>query len=775
MKRFLCLLCIFALIVPVSAADLNIPAKSAVLMDVATGQLLYEQDSHTPLAPASVTKVMTMLLIMEAIDSGRIGWDDTVTTSEAAAAKGGSQVYLKVGETMSVSDMVKSIAVSSANDCACAMAEHIAGSEAAFVELMNKRAKELGMYDTTFVNCTGLDDSEDAKNHKTSAYDIALMSRELLKNHPDIKKFTTIWMDTVRDGAFGLSNTNKLVRFYPGATGLKTGFTSQAGYCLSASALREEMELVAVVMGCETSKDRFAACKSLLDHGFAGYALITPQQDKAEIPVKLGTADFVSAIPSGLDSVLIDKGQKAMVTQETELLENVEAPVSQGQRLGTLYIKAGEQVLKEIPLVAETAVPKLTFWQMFSRLLQVLTMSAKSLPLGEGGRAKRGRMRAFLRSVLWVLSCRNKDVPSTASIQGKILFPSSAPLGGTFSQEKAKKPGSALHFRGNVLEYQLLVGAGDLCGNLISEVLFLLLDALTLDVVNGVHEGDLAAQLLGSVSNVASHIALKQVGADKLLLQQADLLVEGVHLTGSDLLLDLGRLVSHLGIVVHQSNLNGQLLVDLSLGHLGLIPVLSAHSSDLHSNVLTDLGSVAAFHSQVHQNAVGAACVNIGNRGVLSETGEAADLHILADGHNLLLHNLGNGQVGIGVLGSLQSLHISGVSGSNHLGQVLNQVQESVGLGSEVGLGVHLDHNAHAVHDSSVSNAFSSDAVSLLCSLSQALLTEPVNSLVHITVGSGQSSLAVHHADVGHFTELLNIQCSKCHFIFPPIITASFR
>jgi len=376
MKRFFCLLCIFALIVPAKAAELNVPAKSAVLMDVATGQLLYEQDAHTPLAPASVTKVMTMLLIMEAIDTGRIGWNDTVTTSEAAAAKGGSQIYLKVGEGMTVSDMVKSIAVSSANDCACAMAEHIAGSETAFVEMMNKRAKELGMNDTNFVNCTGLDDSEDAKNHKTSAYDIAIMSRQLLKNHPDIKKFTTIWMDTVRDGAFGLSNTNKLVRFYPGATGLKTGFTSQAGYCLSSSAMREEMELVAVVMGCETSKDRFAACKSLLDHGFASYALITPQQDKAEIPVKLGNADMVTAVPSGTDSVLIDKGQKAMVTQETELLEQVSAPVSQGQRLGTLYIKAGEQVLKEIPLVAETAVPKLTFGQMFSRLLRVLTMAA---------------------------------------------------------------------------------------------------------------------------------------------------------------------------------------------------------------------------------------------------------------------------------------------------------------------------------------------------------------------------------------------------------------
>ena len=318
---------------------------------------------------------MTMLLIMEAIDSGRIGWNDTVTASEAAAAKGGSQIYLKVGEGMSVTDMVKSIAVSSANDCACAMAELIAGSEAAFVDLMNSRAKELGMNDTHFVNCTGLDDGADAQNHKTSAYDIALMSVELLKNHPDIKKFTTIWMDTVRNGAFGLSNTNKLVRFYQGATGLKTGFTSQAGYCLSASALREDMEIVAVVMGSATSKERFAACKSLLDYGFANFALIAPCTEKAEIPVKLGVADMVAAVPAGNDAVLIDKAQKSQVTQQVVLEEQVDAPVSKGQRLGTLYIKAGEQVLKEIPMVAETAVEKLTFWQLFSRIFQKLVMA----------------------------------------------------------------------------------------------------------------------------------------------------------------------------------------------------------------------------------------------------------------------------------------------------------------------------------------------------------------------------------------------------------------
>ena len=222
MKRVLALL-LGVLPGRAAAVDLNLNAKSALLMDVATGTVLYEKECHERLAPASVTKVMTMLLIMEALDSGKIRLTDQVTASEAAAAKGGSQIYLKVGENMPVSDMLKSIAVSSANDCACAMAELLAGSESAFVEQMNQRAEALGMADTHFVNCTGLDDGAEAANHRTSAYDIALMSRELLKNHPDIKKYTTIWMDTVRNGAFGLSNTNKLIRFYSGATGLKTG------------------------------------------------------------------------------------------------------------------------------------------------------------------------------------------------------------------------------------------------------------------------------------------------------------------------------------------------------------------------------------------------------------------------------------------------------------------------------------------------------------------------------------------------------------------------
>ena len=361
---------------PAQAVELDIKGKSAFLMDAATGTVLYEKNAHEPLAPASVTKVMTMLLIMEAIDAGKIGWDDTVTASESAAAKGGSQIYLKVGETMSVSDMVKSIAVSSANDCASAMAEHLAGSESAFVDMMNTRAKELGMNDTNFVNCTGLDDSPEAANHRTSAHDIAIMSRELLKNHPDIKKFTTVWMDTVRNGAFGLSNTNKMIRFYNGATGLKTGFTSGAGYCLSASAQREGMELIAVVMGSETSAHRFNTCKGMLDYGFANFALVTADTEQSlEVPVKLGKAATVTAEPAERPQLLVDKSQKSSVTTQVTLEESVTAPVSRGQRLGTLTIQAGEQVLAQVPLVAKEPVERLSFGDLFVKIFRRVAMA----------------------------------------------------------------------------------------------------------------------------------------------------------------------------------------------------------------------------------------------------------------------------------------------------------------------------------------------------------------------------------------------------------------
>jgi len=357
-------------------AELTVEGKSALLMEVSTGKILHEANAHEKLAPASVTKIMTMLLIMEAVDTGKIGMGDVVTASVTAAAKGGSQVYLKAGETMSVEEMLKCIAVSSANDCACAMAEHIAGSEEAFVAMMNQRAGELGMQDTHFVNCTGLDDDPEAANHRTSAYDIALMSRELLKNHPDIKKFTTIWMDTVRNGTFGLSNTNKLVRFYQGATGLKTGFTSGAGYCLSATAMREGMELIAVVMGADTGAGRNAACKQLLDYGFANFAVIQPELTETEpVSVKLGKTDSVSVILGEQSGLLIDKAQKSAVTMELSMEESVTAPVSRGQRLGTLTVKTGDQVLKEVPLVAAEGVERMTFGDLFGKVLRRAAMA----------------------------------------------------------------------------------------------------------------------------------------------------------------------------------------------------------------------------------------------------------------------------------------------------------------------------------------------------------------------------------------------------------------
>lgn len=360
-----------------AAVDLNLNAKSALLMDVATGTVLYEKECHERLAPASVTKVMTMLLIMEALDDGRIHLDDQVTASETAAAKGGSQIYLKAGETMPVSDMLKSIAVSSANDCACAMAELIAGSESAFVEQMNQRAAELGMADTHFVNCTGLDDSKEAESHRTSAYDIALMSRQLLKYHPDIKKYTTIWMDTVRGGTFGLSNTNKLIRFYSGATGLKTGFTSGAGYCLSATAKREGMELIAVVMGCESAQKRTADCKALLDYGFATYSVVRPGLKAGRtVAVHLGKQNTVPVELTERREILVDKAKRTSLTARVELAQLVPAPVEKGQQVGTISVYAGEKLLIQLPLAAAQAVAKLSFGDVFKLVLERVCMIA---------------------------------------------------------------------------------------------------------------------------------------------------------------------------------------------------------------------------------------------------------------------------------------------------------------------------------------------------------------------------------------------------------------
>ena len=355
----------------VRAEGLDVPAPSAILMDAATGTVLYEKNADEKLPPASVTKIMTLLLVMEALDSGRIGWDDMVTASEAAAAKGGSQVYLEVGEQMSMDEMLKSVVVSSANDCATALAEHVAGSEAAFVEKMNTRAAELGMENTHFVNCTGLDDGENASEHLTTARDIAIMSRELL-THEEIKKYTTIWMDTVRNGQFGLSNTNKLVRFYEGTTGLKTGYTSTAGHCLSASAQRDGMELIAVVLHCELSTDRLRSAKALLDYGFANYALADTRPEEPLQPVRviLGEESTLTPVLQQTAPILIEKGELAGITKTVTLCQEVEAPVEAGQQLGTLTLSTSTRTLAEIPIIAPQAVEKLTLWELAARLLK---------------------------------------------------------------------------------------------------------------------------------------------------------------------------------------------------------------------------------------------------------------------------------------------------------------------------------------------------------------------------------------------------------------------
>ncbi len=381
MKRLGCLILtimmmLTALPAPVQAQEGEYAGKSYLLMDAATGTVLQSRNEHERLAPASVTKIMTLLLTMEAVDSGSLKWSDMVTASEAAAAKGGSQVYLKVGETMSVEDMVKSISVSSANDCACAMAEQLAGSESAFVEKMNAKAQALGMEDTHFVNCTGLDDSPDAANHRTSAYDIALMSRELLTKHPDIKRFTTIWMDSVRNGSFGLSNTNKLIRFYPGATGLKTGFTAGAGYCLSASALRDGMELIAVVMGCQTSAERFSTCRQLLDYGFATYALYDACiPEDIYVPVKMGTEKQVHLYADSGSRILVEKGDLSRLNTEMTVLPEVTAPVAEHTPLGELCIKCGDEVRMRIPLLAQQSIERKQFADYFLDLLGMVSMA----------------------------------------------------------------------------------------------------------------------------------------------------------------------------------------------------------------------------------------------------------------------------------------------------------------------------------------------------------------------------------------------------------------
>ena len=335
--------------------------------------MLYEQNAHDKLEPASVTKVMTLLLVMEAIDSGSLSRDDLVTVSAYAASMGGSQVYLKEGEQMTVNDLLKAVAVASGNDASVALAEHLAGSEEAFVAKMNERAAQLGMADTCFVNCTGLP----AAGHLTSAYDIALMSRELILNHPSIRDYTTIWMDSLRGGQFQLANTNKLIRFYEGATGLKTGSTDAAGYCLSATAERDGMELIAVILKSPTKDTRTAAAQTLLNYGFANYTLmdVYPAQALPPVDVLLGETETVQPVLAQPSRILVNRSLVNQVTTQLELCENVEAPVEAGQTLGKMTVTAGEETLASIPIVADQAVARLSTPGIFLRLIRTLLMA----------------------------------------------------------------------------------------------------------------------------------------------------------------------------------------------------------------------------------------------------------------------------------------------------------------------------------------------------------------------------------------------------------------
>ena len=368
-------LCLLALLpLTTEAVELPLTSRAALLMEKTTGQILFAQNEHEALEPASVTKIMTLLLTMDAIDSGALSYDDVVTVSANAAGMGGSQVFLAEGEKITVEELLKSVCVSSGNDAAVALAEKVSGVTELFVEQMNNRAKGLGMDDTHFVNCTGLT----AKGHVTSAHDIALMSRELLTRHPDIRRFTTIWTDTIRGGTFGLANTNKLIRFYDGATGLKTGYTTSAGYCISATAEREGMELIAVIMKGETADKRNTDAKALLNYGFSTYALVSaaPEEPLPALPVSMGQAEQVSlTLPEEGVTALVEKGRVSALERRVDLPSSLTAPVAAGQTVGTLTLLDGETEVLTVPILAAEDVPRRSWSGLFAQLLRMATFA----------------------------------------------------------------------------------------------------------------------------------------------------------------------------------------------------------------------------------------------------------------------------------------------------------------------------------------------------------------------------------------------------------------
>ena len=351
------------------ALDLN--CKSAILMEAETGAVLYEQNADEALPPASVTKIMTLLLVMEAVDSGKVSLDDMVTASAYATSMGGSQIYLKEGEQMSLRDMLKSVIIASANDCAVALAEHIAGSEEIFVARMNEKANELGMKNTNFENTNGLDDT--AQNHVTSARDIAIMSRELIK-HKTVLEYSSMWMDTVRNGEFGLTNTNRLIRFYKGATGLKTGSTAKAGFCISATAERDGLSLIAVIMASPSRDERNDAAKTLLDWGFANHAMYKGKPNLSEtVRVVGGCSDSVKISAEEFASV-VAKGTENNIEIKIELPESVAAPIRAGDKIGCVkYIQNGKTI-GETDICSKESVEKISFFDVFVRILGIIFM-----------------------------------------------------------------------------------------------------------------------------------------------------------------------------------------------------------------------------------------------------------------------------------------------------------------------------------------------------------------------------------------------------------------
>ena len=348
--------------------SLNLESGAAILIEQSTGQVLYSHNAHEQLRPASVTKVMSILLIMEQIDSGNLSYTDTVSCSENARSMGGSQIWLDPRETLTVDEMLKAICVVSANDCVVAMAEHIAGSEEAFVQMMNDKAKKLGMNDTTFKNCHGIDED----GHVTSAYDIALMSKELLTKHPNITKYTTIWMDSLRDGKSQLVNTNKLIKTYKGITGLKTGSTSLALYNLSASATRDDLSLIAVIMKAPSTKVRFAEAQKLLDYGFNKFSFKSfgNSGDVIQtVSVNKGVKNHVDAILENSAGTLIEKGKENQVTQTVEINDNIEAPIKKGDVIGKVVFSLDDVELSSTNLVASCDVDKITLFSMSKKII----------------------------------------------------------------------------------------------------------------------------------------------------------------------------------------------------------------------------------------------------------------------------------------------------------------------------------------------------------------------------------------------------------------------